>query len=95
MLLFRKKITGWDSFVDEATSGVFPYLAAVSNPDAGQWDDITSIVNWHLYGKHIIGDYIWMQRRVNESFQAKTGATETLKWANCDNTEKDLIIYYN
>ena len=52
MLLFRKKITGWDSFVDEATSGVFPYLAAVSNPDAGQWDDITSIVNWYSFGHH-------------------------------------------
>ena len=66
MLLYRKKIDGWDTFTNEQVSGVFPYLAADVNPDENEWADITSITNWHLYGSKLGKDYKWWRDKIKE-----------------------------
>lgn len=40
-------------------------------------------------------DYITEQNIINYVFQSKTGTTNTEKWSDCTNDEKDTIIYYN
>ena len=58
------------------------------------YSDQTAIENWHKFANRF-GDYIWMQRHIADSLDAKAGATLTDKFNACSNEEKDLVIYYN
>lgn len=95
MLLLREIYPG-APFVDLATSGVRKHVAELSNPNSAEWEDITSIENWDLYGRYVGGkDHIWMQRRIAEQLQLKAGATDVDKWDNCTIDEKNIILKYN
>lgn len=87
-MLFREKINDWSNFIDEKTSGVYPYLfnaAAVAG-----WLDITSIKNIDDFGFRA-ADYYRATSEINILFQAKTGSTEPEKWSNCTQEEKEII----
>lgn len=89
MNLYRKIISG-NTFVSEKVSGVFPYLLADTNPDALIWEDITSIETWHEYGKNCC-DYVRCTKEMSLLFDAKTGADEAAKFANCTAEEKECL----
>jgi hypothetical protein len=90
MLLLREKITGWDTFVDEQTSGVFPYFYNATI--LGGWVDITNIDNNHLYGFRA-ADNLRATEEITTLFEAKTGNTEEEKWDNCTQSEKLAIAF--
>jgi len=88
MLLFREKINDWENFVDEAQSGVYPYLY---NPTllAG-WLDISSIENNDDFGFRA-ADYVRATKEIWLLFNAKAGATEAIKWTNCTTAEQTIL----
>lgn len=88
MLLLRQKIEGWENFINEQVSGVFPYM--YSDSVLSGWEDITSIENNNLYGYHA-ADYKRATDEVNILFQAKEGSTQEEKWNNCTQTEKEAV----
>ena len=88
MLLLRQKIEGWENFINEQVSGVFPYK--YSGTVLSGWVDVTSIENNNLYGHHA-ADYFRATQEVDILFQLKPGTTEQEKWNNCTQTEKEAI----
>lgn len=92
MLLFRKKIDGWDSYVNETISGIFPYMAADANPDANLWLDVSSIENWDLYGKRVGKDYKWWRDKIKDLVQDLGGGNIDAGFALCTLPEKLILV---
>lgn len=96
MNLYRQKLTGWDTFVDEDTNGIFPYVAATSNPDAGQWDDVTSIENWDAFGVHTTLTAYQIREEIKALFTtwgSHTSAEKVVfaKWFCVDKAQRDEV----
>jgi len=63
------------------------YIAADILP--AEYDDISSIENWHTYGLYAVNDYLAIRKEIYDLF------TDPAKlWVNCTNEERDIIISY-
>ena len=85
MNLYRKLKTE-NVFVDEATSGIFVYILADTNPDVSLYENATSIEEINLYGIHVCKDALGVHFLMKDYFYANK------TWATCTNDERDIII---
>jgi hypothetical protein len=86
MSIFQRQQIPGNVFVDEATSGIFPYKLE-DTLDTG-WDNIHNITDIHLYGHHAGLDF--QQRMMQISIIVQTVGFGTLTTA-----EKDIVGIYS
>lgn len=94
MLLFRKKIGS--TWATEPADADYPYLADTSNPDAGQWLDVTSIEAWDLYGHFTTLTAAQVRDELKAlyvSWAASTAAEKDVfsRWFIADKADRDTI----
>ena len=63
------------------------YIAADVLP--AEYDDVSSIENWHKFGLFVVNDYLAVRKEIYEMFLDPTKG-----WANCTVAERDIIISY-
>jgi hypothetical protein len=86
MAIFQRKQIPGNVFVDEATSGIFPYKLE-DTLDTG-WDNVHTITDIHLYGHHAGLDF--QQRMLQIS-----GIVQTVGFGTLTNVEKDIVGIYS
>lgn len=79
-------VTDISFITEEMLNGKLPYLYQEEIPE--NYIDITSIENWHKYGKNV-GDFMFIKYRIKELLDEKL-------WVNLTDSEKLICIdYYN
>jgi hypothetical protein len=54
-----------------------------------EYNDISSIENWHTYGMMVLNDYLSVRKEIYNIF-----IDPAKLWVNCTNKERDIIIAY-
>ena len=87
MNLYRLKISGVpfddnQSYTDVELNGNDPYLADTTNPSASDYDDISSVTNWHSHWMKVKRDYKRYRDKIKDI--AETRGIGEIIWQESD-----------